>query len=353
MVIGSMIKAQFESLGVFFPDRIVSTEELIDRMPVKPLFDLEFLTGVKNRRWRSDAQDSYTIAMAAALDCLKKSRYRPEQIDVLICASISHFKGGLNLWMKPDLSKFLKKSLGLRPDAMSFCMTNACAGMLTAVHILNNMIQTGAVRNGLIVSGECITPIADTAVREIKETVDLQFASLTVGDSGVALMMDRAEDETEGIEFADFVTLAEFADLCLAMPSNENPGLAMYARAVDIHQEAILRLPRILKFVMKKHQITGRDFDYVIPHQTSTRAIEAALALCEKHLQVLPEALISIDRYGNTASTSHFVVLHDHLENKRLKKNSKIFFLALASGMVIGFVAARIGKLEACYGYRS
>ncbi|MBP9010130.1 MAG: hypothetical protein KBG13_02300, partial [Syntrophaceae bacterium] len=86
-----MIKAQFESLGVFFPDRIVSTEELIDRMPVKPLFDLEFLTGVKNRRWRSDAQDSYTIAMAAALDCLKKSRYRPEQIDVLICASISHF----------------------------------------------------------------------------------------------------------------------------------------------------------------------------------------------------------------------------------------------------------------------
>ena len=61
-----MIKGQFESLGVYFPDRVVSTQELIDQMPSKPFFDLESLTGVKNRRWRSDSQDSYTMAMAAA-----------------------------------------------------------------------------------------------------------------------------------------------------------------------------------------------------------------------------------------------------------------------------------------------
>ena len=346
-----MIKAQFESLGVYLPDRIVSTQELIDRMPAKPIFDLEFLTGVKDRRWRSEMQDSYTMAMSAAKDCLDKSQYQAEDLDVIICTSISHFKGELNLWMKPDMSKFLKKSLGLRPDAMSFSITNACAGMLTGVHILNNMIKTGAVKTGMIVSGECITPIAETAVKEIKEPVDPQFASLTVGDSGVALIMDRAQDENEGIDFVDFLTIANFADLCLAMPSIENPGLAMYAQAVEIHQEVILRLPKIIQFMMNKHHFTGRDYDYVIPHQTSTRAIQTALELCTKHLQVLPEALISIDKYGNTSSTSHFVVLHDHLESKSLKQHSKILFLAMASGIVIGIVSATIGKLEAGYGY--
>ena len=65
----------------------------------------------------------------------------------------------------------------------------------------------------------------------------------------------------------------------------------------------------------------------------------------------LPETLISLDKFGNTASTSHFVVLHEHLTAKRLKKNSKVLFLALASGIVVGFVLATIGKLEACYGY--
>ena len=346
-----MIKAQFESMGVYLPDRVVSTQELIDQMPTKPLFDLEFITGVKDRRWRSDAQDSYTMAMAAATDCLEKSQYQAKDLDVIICTSISHFKGGLNLWMQPDMSKFLKKSLGLRPDAMSFSMTNACAGMLTGVHILNNMIKTGAVKNGMIVSGECITPISETAVKEIKETVDLQFASLTVGDSGVALIMDRATDENEGIDFIDFLTIANFADLCLAMPSVENPGLAMYSKAVEIHQEVILRLPKIMKFIINKHHCTGRNYDYVIPHQTSIRAIQTALDLCKKHLEVLPEVLISIDKFGNTASTSHFVVLHDHLASKKLKKNSRVFFLAMASGIVIGIVSATIGKLEACYGY--
>lgn len=347
-----MIKSQFESLGVYLPDRVVSTKELIDRMANKPLFNLFALTGIKNRRWRSEKEDSYTLAIDAARDCLKKSRYDACDLDVIICSSISRFKdGAVNLWLKPEMSKFLKKTLGLRPDAMCFDMTNACAGMLTGVHILDNMIKSGAVKNGMVVSGECITPIAEAAVREIKEPIDPQFASLTVGDSGAAVIMDAATDEQEGIDFIEFMTLADFADLCLAMPSAENPGIAMYAQAVEIHEEVIQRLPAIIEYLMKKHSFSGKDFDYVIPHQTSTRAIREALHLCSKHLDVLPEALISLDKFGNTSSTSHFVVLHDHLSRKHLKKNSKVLFLALASGIVVGFVSATIGKLEACYGY--
>lgn len=293
------------------------------------------------------------MAVDAARDCLMKSRYEAGDLDVIICSSISRFKdGAVNLWLKPEMSKFIKKALGLRPQAMCFDMTNACAGMLTGVHILDNMIKSGAVKNGMVVSGECITPISETAIKEIKEPIDEQFASLTVGDSGAAVIMDASADENEGIEFIDFMTIADFADLCLAMPSLKNPGLAMYAQSVEIHQEVIKRLPKIIEHVTQKYNVSGRDFDYVIPHQTSTKAIREALNLCSQELDVLPEALISLDQFGNTSSTSHFVVLHDHLNRKQLKKNSKVLFLALASGIVIGFVSATIGKLEACYGYR-
>lgn len=347
-----MIKAQFESLGVYLPDRSVSTEELVGQMAQKPVFDLMSLTGIKNRRWRGEGEDSFTLAMAAARECLGKSRYRACDLDVLICTSISRFKDGpVNLWMKPGMSKFLKKEMGLRPDAMGFDMTNACAGMLTGVQVLNSMIASGMVKTGMVVSGECITPIAETALKEIREPIDPQFASLTVGDSGAAVILDRAEGVDEGIEFVDFLTIADFADLCLAMPSVENPGIAMYAKSIEIHQEVIRKLPAIVKHMMHKHGFTGKDFDYVIPHQTSVRAIREALQLCAKHLDVLPEALIGLRHFGNTASTSHFVVLHDQLSQKRLKKNSKVLFLALASGIVIGFVSATIGRLEASYGY--
>ncbi|MHB8773198.1 MAG: 3-oxoacyl-ACP synthase III family protein [Syntrophales bacterium] len=347
-----MIKAQFESMGVYLPERVVSTQELIDRMETKPVFDLESLTGIKDRRWRSDAEDSYTIAVAAAKACLKKSCYGADDLDVIICSSISHFKDGcVNLWMKPGMGKFLAKSLGLRPTAMSFDITNACAGMLTGVHVLNSMIKSGAIKTGMVVSGECITPIAETALKEIRHPIDSQFASLTVGDSGAALIMDAAADEYGGIELSEFFTIAEFADYCVAMPSNENPGMAMYAKSMEIHHETIQRLPQLADFVMQKHGFSGKDVDYVIPHQTSVRAIHQALDLCARNLDALPEALISLDKFGNTASTSHFVVLHEHLAEKRLKRNPRILFLALASGIAVGFVLATIGKLEACYGY--
>jgi len=353
LFVNTKIRTQFESLGVYLPEKVVSTKELLEKMANKPFFKLLFkLTGIRERRWRAANEDSFTLALAAARDCFRKSSYRPEDLDILICSSITRFKDGSHRhWYTPDLSKFLKKALGLKPQALCFDMTNACAGMLTGVHIVDKMIKSGAVKTGMVVSGECITPIAEAALLEIQDPADPQFASLTVGDSGAAVIMDRATDDGEGIDFIEFLTIADFADLCLAMPSLESPFPAMYARSVQIHQEVIERLPAVIGKLTQKYNLSGRNFDYVIPHQTSAKAIREALNLCAPHLDVMPETLISLDRFGNTSSTSHFVVLHDHLSRKHLKKNSTVLFLALASGIVIGFVLARIGKLEAGYGY--
>jgi 3-oxoacyl-[acyl-carrier-protein] synthase III len=346
-------KSRFESIGVYFPEKVVSTGELIAQMQNKPQFDLESLTGIKNRRWRAEDEDSYTLAAEAVKRCLEKSKYNPSDIDVIICSSITHFKDGLNYLMEPPLSKYIKDNLGFRDSAMNFDMTNACAGMISGVFVLNNLIKSGAVKNGLVVSGECLTPITETAIKEIKDPIDAQFASLTVGDSGAAYIMDESPDENEGIDIAEFLTIAEFSELCFGMPSTENSGVAMYTDAIAIHKESIKRIPKLLGYIVDKYGISGHDFDYVIPHQTSARAIKTALDLCTPQFRQIPEILMSLDKYGNTSSTSHFVVLHDHLSEKKLKKNSKILFISTASGIAVGLVSATIGNLEACYGYNN
>ena len=61
--------------------------------------------------------------------------------------------------------------------------------------------------------------------------------------------------------------------------------------------------------------------------------------------------LSSLEKYGNTASTSHFVVLDDYLGSKKMKKDSRIMFFVLASGIVMGLMAASIRNLEVQYGY--
>ncbi|MBN2159886.1 MAG: 3-oxoacyl-ACP synthase [Spirochaetes bacterium] len=346
-----MYKSRFESMGVYLPEKIVTTRELIDRMEAKPHFDLETLTGISARRWRSDEEDSYTLASEAVLRALEKSSYVAQDIDVIISCSITRFKGGLSYYMEPALSKYIKDNLGFRESAMNFDMTNACAGMLTGVYILNNMIKSGLVKNGLVVSGECITPISETALKEIREPVDAQFASLTVGDSGSALIMDRALEANDGIDFIEFMTLAEFAELCFGMPSTEHSGVAMYTDAIAIHREVIKRLPKLFEYLIKKYNVNATDYDYIIPHQTSARAISTAFNMCSPHFDGIPEILMSLDKYGNTSSTSHFVVLEDHLSGKKMKEHARVLFVSLASGIAIGFISAKLGKLEVNYGY--
>lgn len=345
-----MKETRFESIGVYLPEKVVTTQSLIDQMENKPLFDLERLTGIRERRWRADDEDSYSLALKASRCCLANSEYQASDLDVIIYCSISRFKGSF-FQLEPAFSKSLKTDLGIRPSAINFDITNACAGMMTGVYILNSMIRSGAVKRGMVVSGECITPISETAVKEISEPIDFQFASLTVGDSGAACILDHNSKTDDRISIVDISCMAQHADLCFGMPSELNAGIAMYTDAMSIHKEAIERMPILLQHYIDKHRADASDFDYIIVHQTSKRAIKTALELCiplfaKEGESFFPEVLISLDKYGNTSSTSHFVVLYDYLQQGKIKPGSRILFIILASGLMMGVVTATIGNLE-------
>jgi 3-oxoacyl-[acyl-carrier-protein] synthase-3 len=60
----------------------------------------------------------------------------------------------------------------------------------------------------------------------------------------------------------------------------------------------------------------------------------------------MPESLQVVEQLGNTATTSHFVVLYRHLQEKRLKKGAKFLLVPAASGVVTGCVSTTISSLE-------
>jgi 3-oxoacyl-[acyl-carrier-protein] synthase-3 len=108
--------------------------------------------------------------------------------------------------------------------------------MMTGAYLLNAMIRTGMVKNGMVVSGEAITPIAETALHEIQDYFDEQFASLTVGDAGAAFIMDAAADDTEGIDYVELMTIADYAHLCIGRPSEISGRPCMVAKPKEMHE---------------------------------------------------------------------------------------------------------------------
>jgi 3-oxoacyl-[acyl-carrier-protein] synthase III len=86
--------------------------------------------------------------------------------------------------------------------------------------------------------------------------------------------------------------------------------------------------------------ISLHDIDHVITHQTSARAIRKGMAKMSAYFGESPrhDAVITVDRYGNTASTTHTVALIEELESRHIRPGETVALIALASGLEIGIV---------------
>jgi 3-oxoacyl-[acyl-carrier-protein] synthase III len=340
--------AIIESIGAYIPEKMVSTAELIAQIKDNPPFFIEAFTGIVHRRYRAQHEDSYSIGLKAARTCLRHSKYNAEDLNLIIYAGITRFKDGMCFQFEPPLALDLKNELGAE-QAMAFDISNACAGMITGVFILDNMIKAGAIKRGMVISGECITSAADTAVLEISELRDPRLASLTLGDAGAAVIIDEGGQAPEGIQYTSMATYAEYSDLCLGMPSDRNVGLAMYADSVTLHNEAQKRA--FLAFKTKSISAEfGRPIDYLIPHQTSIRAINKVFKEFKAHFNISaeerPHIAVNIKEFGNTASTSHFLTLYQKLMNGEIAPGSTCLLGAAASGIVIGYMAVTLGAVN-------
>src|SRR5215208_5385084 len=126
--------------GRHLPPTHLTTAELMARTRHNTRIDLERLTGIRERRISAGDEDSYSLATSAARDCLSKAHQDASTLDVVISCSITKFNGGLTQWLEPSMSSAIAKAIGA-DKAMTFDVSNACAGMLTGVTILNNWIR--------------------------------------------------------------------------------------------------------------------------------------------------------------------------------------------------------------------
>ena len=345
--------ARLAGAGRHLPETHLTTDELMASTRHRTHIDLERLTGIRERRVSVGDEDSYSLATSAALNCLAKARQDPAALDVVISCSITKFRGGLTQWLEPTMGSAVARGIGA-PQAMTFDVSNACAGMLTGVTILNNWIRQGVVERGLVVSGEYISQLSHNAARHIRNIMSKELACLTLGDAGAALLLERAPAGSPGISLAGFTTVADYSRLCLAYPQGHDPAARMFTNSRAIQKAAMANTPLLLSEVLDVVGISIHDIDHVITHQTSARAIRKGMARMSEEFGDSPrhDAVITVDRYGNTASTTHTVALVEELEAGHIEPGERVALLALASGLEIGVVLLTLDEeLVSRYGH--
>ncbi|MEP6948361.1 MAG: 3-oxoacyl-[acyl-carrier-protein] synthase III C-terminal domain-containing protein [Ginsengibacter sp.] len=327
-----------ESLGIYLPEESFSTAEILGGCKKPIRFPLEKISGIKSRCMAGTTEFSIDLAKKAIADCLQKSKYTAADIDILICCNISRYDGPETLSFEPCTSIKLKKYFGFE-HAIAFDISNACAGMFTGVYIVNSLINSGAVRRGLVVSGEYITHLTKTAQIEIESFMDPRLACLTLGDAGAALILEKGLNGQAGFQEIQLQTLGRYSAYCIGKAS-ETGGWTMYTDSVNLTDVAIKSGARNALDVLQSAGWPPDKFQHLIMHQTSTMTLNSAKQeinnLLNSKICNEGNTINNLELRGNTASTSHFIALWDHIHNNRIQSGDKIVFIVAASGLTVG-----------------
>lgn len=328
--------SKIESLGVYLPDEVATTEQVLAGCKCRPRWDLERITGIKERRV-ARGEFASDLAIKAARAALEMSKYAPEQLDMLICTSISKYNRPQEISFEPATSVLVRKAIGAK-NALNFDLVNACAGLMNGILVMDGFLKSGAIRSGMVVSGEFNTPLSETAQRQIRHSFDGQLAALTLGDCGAAVILDRSEDCSTGFHQIEMVTGAKHSHFCWSRPSPRGPGGILVTKARSLQRKGNEHFPRYMKGVLARTGWALDEVDTGIPHQVSVRAIQNSTRAVERFMRCEAGAdrFVSIaERYGNTTTTSHFLALHEKILAGRISAGHRILFVSGASGIVI------------------
>ena len=330
-----------ESLGVYLPERLATTAEMLKPCRRVPLLPFQRLTGIERRPVVSPEEYSIDLARRAVRRCLALSRRPAQSIDLLICCNISRCDGpGHRMSIEPTTAARLRAEFGLS-SADAFDISNACAGTFTALLVAHVAFATRAARRALIVSGEHITHLAATAQREIESLNDPRLACLTLGDSGVAMLVEADAEPGVGFQDIELFTLGEYSELCTGLLTDQpHGGAIMHTKSRQLTEAALEHCVPHGPATMSKHEWDPDRVDAFITHQTAKLALDKARSALNRHLRRTwlkdHNFVCNVRDRGNLATNSHFVALYDRARQGQLRARQRVVFSIAASGLTGG-----------------
>jgi len=162
--------------------------DTFDRCGIRPGL-LESVAGIVERRWWPEDVTFDEAAARAGLRALELAELAPSDVDLLISTSVCKHH------LEPSVACSVHHRLGLGPECVNFDLGNACLGFVNAMQVGAMAVETGQARTVLIVDGEGSRHTQLATIDRLRSpgttAMDVfdQFASLTLGSGGAALVM--------------------------------------------------------------------------------------------------------------------------------------------------------------------
>lgn len=320
--------------GSSLPDKVVTNNDMEKMVDTNDEW-IRTRTGICERRISDENTATSDLSTAAALKALESAGLKPEDIDLIIVATVTPDMAF------PSTACIVQKNLGAY-NASAFDIEAACSGFVYGLAIAESFVKTGYYRHVLVIGAETLSKITDFTDRN---------TCVLFGDGAGAVVVSEVP-ENYGILSTYIGADGRGGDL-LKMPAGGSrlpaseetvrnrlhyikmDGSEVFKFAVRIMEEAAEK-------ALEKCGMNKEDIDYLIPHQANIRIIDAAV----RRLKISNDKVyVNVDKYGNMSAASVAIALDEANRDGFLKDGDIVVLVGFGGGLTWGSAVLRWRKI--------
>jgi len=269
------------SAGSYLPKNIVKSSDLFEEIGTERLYDIptnwmDEKMGIHERRVSEPGSKPSELAIHAARKAIDNyPEVHQDQIDMVIFCGIERDQS------EPATAHSVQHALGLKARH-AFDISNACFGFNDGIEIANNFIKSGSAKYALVVTGEVITKIIPSFIRQMKIGVSRSKAKnligwLSLGDAGGAMLIGPSEPG----DCRGFKTFRNNID-------SSHVDKCSYVLGDDGEYHGEMKMARIVAHGFRLHKeiinqtlsnVGWQQFDRLLTHQTGRKNFEQIAGL--------------------------------------------------------------------------
>lgn len=282
-------------------------------------------TGISERRiQKGEGLASSDMAVEAIKDLLKKRGIGPEEIDCVVCGTVTPDM------VFPATANIISDKAGLK-NAFGFDISAACSGFLFSLTTGASFIESGRYKKVIVVGVDKMSAIVDYSDRT---------TCVIFGDGAGAVLLEASEEPLgimDSILRSDgsgrqFLHMKAGGSL---KPSSVESVMAkehfVYQEGQSVFKFAVKGMADVSYELMERNNLSADEISWLVPHQANLRIIDAT---ANRMGLDKSKVMINIQKYGNTTAATIPLCLWEW--EKQLKKGDNIILAAFGGGFTWG-----------------
>ncbi len=316
--------------GSYFPKKVLTNADLEKMVDTSDEW-IRTRTGIKERRISEKNEPTSELAYKASIKALEDAGILPEQIDLIIIATMTPDM------LVPSTACFLHKKLGLTNSVPSFDLSAACSGFIYGISVSKAFIESGLYKTILLVGAEELTKFTDWTDRN---------TCVLFGDGAGAMILSASEENDNVLSvflgadgsYSDLLFLPACGTACYETADGGN-GYTIKMQGKEVFKSAV---PKMALAAEKALSFSGKelkDIKLFIPHQANMRIIEA---VAKKIGVSMDRVFVNVHKTGNISAATTITALDEAIKTGRLQKGDIAELMAFGSGFTWGATVIRI-----------